>query len=279
MHYNEITPSRPLRDYVRCYWHLESSGNAALSGVDSVVPDGCAEIILNRADLFRRHCAGTSHLQAQVLLVGQITRAIQIQATGSVDLIGIRFEPHGLNALLGIPMHELVNVDVCLAQVDAGLHRQLVLACERTSLVDQIASIEAALLAKFAQRTSKTTRSRDLVTGAVSFMNAPSTTDQIAARLGVSRRTLQRTFRERVGLSPKLYSRIQKLQRVIRHIDSGGPVHGWTDVALTHGYFDQSHLIRDFRLIARTTPDKYLDNQTPIDAALAHESVSHSSNP
>jgi AraC-like DNA-binding protein len=67
-------------------------------------------------------------------------------------------------------------------------------------------------------------------------------------------------FRDEVGLTPKLFCRIQRLRQVLyllvgkEHVD-------WMDVALTCGYFDQAHFIHDFRTFAGCTPTAYLEQR------------------
>jgi transcriptional regulator GlxA family with amidase domain len=83
--------------------------------------------------------------------------------------------------------------------------------------------------------------------------------EQLATTLGCSSRHLQRLFSARVGISPKLLARIRRFQRVFS---------AWRDdprslsrVAAECGYFDQPHLIRDFRDFAGQAPAAFLANQ------------------
>ena len=73
---------------------------------------------------------------------------------------------------------------------------------------------------------------------------------------GRSARTLERRFAREVGLAPKLFARVIRFQRVLEHIEKNAPV-DWARLALDAGYFDQAHLIRDFRTFAETTPERY----------------------
>ncbi|MGZ7079073.1 MAG: helix-turn-helix domain-containing protein, partial [Thermoanaerobaculia bacterium] len=59
-------------------------------------------------------------------------------------------------------------------------------------------------------------------------------------------------FDAAVGVSPKMFARVVRFRRVLREI--AAPAVDWSDVALSAGYFDQSHLIADFRQFAGTTP-------------------------
>ncbi|MEI9813493.1 MAG: helix-turn-helix domain-containing protein [Acidobacteriota bacterium] len=81
-----------------------------------------------------------------------------------------------------------------------------------------------------------------------------------AVTAGISIRQWERRFLDTVGLPPKTFSRIQRFQRVLR--ESAGQA-GWADAALRCGYYDQAHLIRDFRDFTGDTPT-HLTRQGPI---------------
>ena len=80
-------------------------------------------------------------------------------------------------------------------------------------------------------------------------------------QIGTSQRTFINTFAREVGMTPKLYSRVRRFNRALRMVHRREDV-DWTDVALACGYFDQSHLIRDFRAFAGLSPSSYLALRT-----------------
>lgn len=64
---------------------------------------------------------------------------------------------------------------------------------------------------------------------------------------------MERLFLEEVGVSPKLYSRIVRLNAVLATLDASERPSA-VDFALEAGYFDQAHLLRDFRSLVGRTP-------------------------
>jgi methylphosphotriester-DNA--protein-cysteine methyltransferase len=78
----------------------------------------------------------------------------------------------------------------------------------------------------------------------------------IAADLGVSHGHLDRQFTDQVGLSPRTLARILRMRRLLDHIDVYETV-AWADLAVELGWFDQSHLIRDFQRHTGVTPAEY----------------------
>jgi len=85
----------------------------------------------------------------------------------------------------------------------------------------------------------------------------------LSSRLGRSTRWVQRSFRHAVGLTPKMLLRIRRVQRAMR-LASIHPTRTWSSIAADVGYFDQSHLVRDFRDIVGATPSAFAGRERGI---------------
>lgn len=79
----------------------------------------------------------------------------------------------------------------------------------------------------------------------------------VAEHLGISERHLRRVFRVVVGLSPKEYFKLLRFERALKAAKDARDS-SWSDIAVSAGYYDQAHLIADFRSIAGTTPREFL---------------------
>jgi transcriptional regulator GlxA family with amidase domain len=86
--------------------------------------------------------------------------------------------------------------------------------------------------------------------------------DRVVAASDFSHRHLISLFRERVGVTPKLLGRILRFDRATRMLTSGYP-HGLAALATECGYYDQAHMVRDFRALGGCTPGTYLDSVWP----------------
>jgi transcriptional regulator GlxA family with amidase domain len=80
--------------------------------------------------------------------------------------------------------------------------------------------------------------------------------EQLAERLGLSRRTLERVFRRCVGVSPKWVLTRQRLQEAAERLAKGEAL-DCGRLALELGYFDQAHFIKDFRAFVGRSPVEY----------------------
>jgi AraC-like DNA-binding protein len=80
---------------------------------------------------------------------------------------------------------------------------------------------------------------------------------EVCERLGLLPRTLRRRFTAGMGLAPKRFGRVQRLQRLVHGLDGQVRV-DWACVAARYGYCDQAHLADEFRELAGVTPAGYL---------------------
>jgi transcriptional regulator GlxA family with amidase domain len=164
-----------------------------------------------------------------------------------------------------MPSAELHGVQVSLNDVWGGfaaeLRERLMAAQEAEARFDLL---EAALL----QRLDGPPARHPAVAFALRELHgAPGRTiGEVRDQTGVSERRFIELFHRQVGLAPKLYARVRRFQTALRRIRTGSPV-DWADIALACGYFDQAHLIHDFRAIAGLRPSEY--------AALRTEHLNH----
>ena len=86
---------------------------------------------------------------------------------------------------------------------------------------------------------------------------------RMAAEIGISHKHLLREFHRCVGLTPKTFSRLCSFQRVIQSVGHRPEVE-WADTARKCGYYDQAHLIREFRAFSGFTPASYLVKRGPF---------------
>ena len=252
MEYEVHPPPECLRPVVRCVWTLQGSGDTS---AETIVPDGCCELIVNTANRFRRReDNGTWVRQPRVLVAGQLQSPLTIAPTGEVDLVGIRFEPAGLGRLLSSPLDALGETPIELGEVSSPLHRALESAVLE-GLRDERVPRALRVVGRFLE--DNPARPTAFVERAVTLIERYCGDVRVAAladHLSVSRRTLERGFRSRVGLSPKTFARVVRFQRLLELAPTTA---SWAARAVDCGYYDQAHLIRDFRAFTGSSPERY----------------------
>lgn len=255
MKYQEIKPGPAASRFIKCYWVLEDDSPMAMA--QTIVPDGRSEVIINLGQPFQQATEGNWLSQPEIFFVGQITGPFVIRPQNPARTIGIRFHPHGAIQLLRVPMFEMTDSAVSIDDVSQSLHRQLDQLRDMTSLCKQLAALERIILAEMTQ--SDEDRLISVAVGQFERAYGLIGIRQLADWLGLSSRQLERRFKNEVGISPKLFSRMQRFQRVFQTMENPGA--SWVDAAVSCGYYDQAHLIRDFREFSGTTPAALLTEE------------------
>lgn len=256
MEYTEFPAPAPLADIVRCVWLL--SGPAAPNAQPQpVVPDGCAEIVLNLGDRFRRFAGnGTWETQPRSMVVGQITEAVVIAPSGAVDIVGIRLQPWGALCVFPVPAVELRDVLLPLDALAASMARDLPDQLRDRPTPAARASTVFAYLSRHARSTSIAPRARAIVNEATTS-DDPMTVRHLASRLGLGQRQVERELDRHVGLRPKMLLRIARFQRALAAARADESL-SWSAIAARAGFYDQAHLTHEFRRFAACTPSEYL---------------------
>lgn len=248
MKYREWAPPSAIRDQVEAIWSL--AGHAEPSDAPQrILPDGCAELILNFADPVVQETGGPVR-QPALMFVGQITGPLHIRPTGRVDLLGIRFRPGGAAALTPVPQHELVDRTVPLADIARGVAKLLAPAFDSDDEATRIERTTGALDRSLDSRRTVVAESADALVRQWGMIPV----GVLAAGAGLGARQLERRFLDEVGMTPKRLARISRFQRVFQAMERR-PI-GWTRVAAECGYYDSSHLVRDFREFAGEAPSR-----------------------
>ena len=175
--------------------------------------------------------------------------------------LDLELTPLGAWRVLGFPLGEIEGQTVRLEDAFGHTGRRLVEQLRDAQDWDvRFDLIEAFLLA----RADAGPQPTPAVAWALSKLwetEGRVRVESLAAQLGCSRRYLHAGFREQIGLPPKTVARLIRFRAVRRRIE-GAPIR-WADVAYECGYADQSHLNRDFRELAGTTPSDFVTRLLP----------------
>lgn len=258
MLYRERRPRPPLDRFVECFWFAEGDGHGA--PVETIVPDGCPELILHLDEPFRRWDGSRAERQPTAFLAGEMTGAFRVQPGSRVETMGIRFRPAGLGAFLRAPLDELTDRTTPIDALWGRPAREMQDAVgEARGDRARIRRAEEFLLAR-AREGPGPDRPVEAAVGRILRERGRARVAALGVSAGLSERQLERRFRRAVGLGPKALSRLVRFQEVLRRLGDGSAP-DWVQVALDCGYYDQSHLARDFRELAGSAPSRYLASE------------------
>jgi AraC-like DNA-binding protein len=240
-------PRMPLRDYVESFWYLEDWNLP--HDRERILPTGTMELVI---DLSFAHRS-----MSTPLLCGIYSQPSTIEIARQTTIIGVHFKPGGALPFLRSSACELHNRRFALNEfwgTEAEVLRERLLAL--SAINARFALLEQILLA----RLDWSSRLHPAVAFALREFQRTDRQPAVAEvmeRTGYSNRHFIHLFREQVGLTPKLFCRVQRFQQILHYLNTTRSI-AWADIAPALGYFDQAHFINEFRAFSGTSPTAWL---------------------
>jgi AraC-like DNA-binding protein len=257
MHSAMHTPGAPLSAFVANLWSLS---DAPLHTKERIVPSGTLELVINlNEDEFRIYDArdGARFQRFSGTIVsGAYDSFFVIDTAEHASVIGVHFKPGGASPFLGVPPGALTSSHVDLAALWGRPARELrEMLCAARSPAQRFQILESALLA----RLTRPPRRHAAVQIAMEELGRGTSVRKVVEQVGLSHRRFIEIFTAEVGITPKLFARIRRFQRA-SSLTRDRASSNWSSLAVECGYFDQSHLIRDFIDFSGFSPTDFLDH-------------------
>jgi len=267
--FTSLNPDPPLNRWVDVIWDCDGFGSAHERELRLPTPG--AELVFNLEDEPLRFAdPGCNHTVSQMQnwtlngatrvasLSGPHTRPFVLDTSRPLVALGVHLKPIALASLFRLNAAELVNRHVPLEQIP-GMDRLDV--CyrlrEAATAARRIQIVADWLLAKLEHSHAP----HLAVQPALSLLHqGAGRVGLIADATGLSQRRLSAVVSEQTGLAPKMHMRLRRFQRALG-VAAGSSV-DWARLASDAGYYDQSHLIRDFKDFCGLTPEDYLRRRT-----------------
>jgi AraC-like DNA-binding protein len=229
--YREWAPPAALRSAVSCLWSSVVPARWARS--ELVLPDGCTDLIWRRG--------------GEAFVAGPDTGPVLTPLPAGSVLLGVRLRPGAGGPAFGIPLTELRDLRVDLADVLPGIAGLLPGDLAPDCALARLVAVAAELTAE---------GPRDELVGQATRLLAGTRVraDQVAGELGVSARQLRRRCDDAVGYGPKTLQRILRFRRFVSRVDGVGGRLDLATVAAETGYADQAHLTRESVRLAGLPP-------------------------
>jgi AraC-like DNA-binding protein len=255
-------PKPPLSTFIDNFWLYE--GYQPKHKTECILPTGTLELAINlRQNELRfqdaerpKNCFRFSG----AVVSGAHGRGFAPDTAEEVFMIGVHFKPGGAFPFLGLPAGDLADTHVDLAILwgpSAGRLRERL--CEARSSADRFQLLQEALMSRLCQGVKQ----HYAVSAALELFGknqAGPRVREAAKYLGLSQRRFIQVFKAEVGMPPKLFSRIQRFQQTRTFIQHN-PSINWADLAVSLGYCDQSHFIREFLEFSGLSPTDYLNRR------------------
>lgn len=248
--FKQAKPSGSLSRFVELFWYWSDHPRPFVR--ERILPMASSELVI-RLVSSRTSDSG---------LAGPRSLPTFIERREKSELLGIHFKPGGAFPFLGLPLADVRNTWITLADLwgERRAQRLLDLLHEAATIDEKFRLLERWL----AWITGQPPAHHAAVAFALDEFNKESglqSSAAVAEKLNLSQRRFIDLFREEVGLTPKLFCRIQRFRDLVVRIQRMEAV-DWADLALSFGYTDQSHFIHEFREFSGLRPSEYLPLRT-----------------
>jgi len=263
------TPGPPLGEYIDRFWLVSDT---PAHPRERILPSGTVELVINLSDdeirIYDPKHPDRPRRYPGAVVSGPYRDFFLIDPLQHASMIGVHFRPGRAVPVLGVPANELADAHVDLEALWGRTASEL---RERLRTIatpaKRFAMLEEVLLKRL-YRAPPRHGAIPVALDAFEQRDAAEKVRDLAQRVGLSQRRFIQLFTAEVGLTPKLYGRVRRFQRA-RELVRNATEPDWAAVAVVCGFFDQSHLIRDFGEFSGLSPVAYV-NQRSKDVLLNH---------
>ena len=266
MSFVSYRPGPPLNEFVEYVWLIEDGQAPRL---EKILPSGTIELVVNlkndeihihdpeRPERFQR--------LSGAVFSGTYSRSFICNAQQHEAIMGVHFKAGGAFPFLGANASELTNAHAHLFDLwgTPGLELRERLCTALTSQ-ERFRIMETALISRLHNHTSYQLQTEIALEMIAAVGKRPSVRD-VSQEFGLSQRRFIQIFSSLVGLTPKIFCRVLRFQQA-RILAERPETSNWAELAVICGYFDQSHLIKDFREFSGSTPTIFSVQQQHKDA-------------
>ena len=258
--FNFYKPQPPLSKFVDNFWLYE--GYVPEHKGERILPTGTLELVINLRQnelrFYDAECSENCFRLSGAIVSGASGRGFAPDTVGEALIIGVHFKPGGAFPFLGLPAGELADTHVDLETLwgpSAGRLREHL--CEARTSAERFQLLQEALLSRLCHGVEQHYAVSAALEMFVKHQAGPRVREA-AKYLSLSQRRFIEVFKAEVGMTPKLFSRIQRFQQTRAFIHHN-PSINWADLAVDLGYFDQSHFIREFLEFSGISPTDYIN--------------------
>lgn len=255
MNYSEkIVDHNSLKNDILCYWTMSGVIPASEDLRSRHTPKGQNLLIFNYGDKIELvNSTGTDYSNAQFFIFPAEASSQIISQKGTIDLFGISFIGDGLYKLI---QHPISKLNSHFPESLMEKYHKLYADLKELNFNQKIECVESFLLENINHKieSSSFVEAVELIKRKKGVVKI----SEIATHSQISERQLQRLFKTRMGISPKDYCKIERVNSYLNYILDNEKSADWFDLVVEYNYHDQPHFINEVKMICKLSPKKLL---------------------
>jgi len=261
--YAEQAPPAWLAPYVARFYEIRGPGAETTAGLEVAADDPLLRRLLPNADANLVFDLGPTRgflsfgdaAVRPARALGVCPAPISVSLGPDVDLFGVAFVVGRARPFLPVAPADLAGRIVDLAELWESTADALGERLRERTFEERVSVLSRVLVAH-APAHDPADSDIQAVIERIGADPGGVRVGSLAANTGLSRQRFTRWFTDTVGVGPKRFARIRRLQLLLRHV-ADGPDEDWSRVALRLGYYDQAHMIGDFRWLTGESPARF----------------------
>jgi AraC-like DNA-binding protein len=257
----EFRPTSQLAPFVECFWEGNFNVDRSALFTQQVVPNGYVELIIHscsaKCQLFKD---GQWSPSPDYSFIGLYTEPYLVKFNDVVKVFGIRFKPEGVYNVFGVPSSLFKSTYENMADV---LGNEFISLCEElcnTPSISQKINVVSLYLNRRIEQSRKAFTYVNRAAELIRSRQGMIMMDELSDLACISTRQLERGFVGSVGISPKFYMRLNRLNAVQRKLEENNRL-SLTGISHYFGFSDQAHFIREFKNFTGIAPKGFMKNR------------------
>jgi len=243
LNYTEFKPSRNQNTNIALFYQFQTKKE--ITTHLSLVPDGCFDFLI---------CCDPNKLDA-FLWTSPLFRTEHPELLNDCTYFGIRFYPEQTIIHLNNPLHELIGKLIPLNEVFSFPMPIVEQIAECTYFQQRISSFEK-FIRSFQLIQSLNLNMVEYAVQQIYRSKGTISIKDLSRDIGFTEQYIRRKFSEKIGFSPKQFSRIVQFQNVIEDFLLMANT-STQDIIYDIGFYDQAHFIKVFKQMTNFTPKQY----------------------
>jgi AraC-like DNA-binding protein len=264
MSYQEFQIPAVLKPYISSIWADRTSYSDGNSH-KYWFPNGAIELIFNLGTAYNRKSLENGSVNNSVqnpVVIGQMKKVVSLELFNNNYVLGIRFTAIGFSAFSNIPANELNELQVPINQAFAIKDHTIEERVRGAVSINE----KIAIILDFLYKNLRDMPPNNLINAAIqeiTLRNGDIKIRALADKFGVSDKTLETKFKLSVGLTPKEYAKICRLNSFLLKFKENNLL-SLTRLSCDTNYYDQSHFIKEFKNFAHFSPKKLLKDKSKL---------------